>query len=91
MAARSPQEADSASVRVEAANTYPKPSRHRHIPARPVRPHPEGDPSRAAHAAAGRAPPPQDEARPARLGDAFQVVPACAGMTRRSSHSSHSV
>lgn len=38
-----------------------------------MRAHPEGDPSRAAHAAAGRAPPPQDEARPARAGDAFQV------------------
>lgn len=53
----------------------PPPSRHRHIPARPVRPHPEGDPSRAAHAPAGRAPSPQDEARPALAGDAFQVGP----------------
>ena len=38
-----------------------------------MRAHPEGDPSRAAHPPAGRAPPPQDEARPAFAGDAVQV------------------
>lgn len=38
-----------------------------------MRPHPEGDPARAAHAAAGRAAPPQDEAVPAFAGNAFQV------------------
>lgn len=38
-----------------------------------MRPDPEGDPARAAHAAAGRAAPPQNEIRPARPGDAFQV------------------
>lgn len=51
----------------------PPPSRHRHIPARSVRPHPEGDPARAAHPPAGRAAPPQDEAVAALAGDAFQV------------------
>lgn len=48
-------------------------SRHRHIPARPMRPHPEGDPARAAHSPAGRGAAPQDEARAAFAGDAFQV------------------
>lgn len=38
-----------------------------------MRAHPEGDPARAAHPAAGRGPPPQDEARAALAGDAFQV------------------
>lgn len=51
----------------------PSPSRHRHIPARPVRPHPEGDPARAAHAAAGRAAAPQVEAGAALAGDAAEV------------------
>ncbi len=38
-----------------------------------MRPHPEGDPPRAAHPAAGRGAAPQDEARAAFAGDAFQV------------------
>lgn len=38
-----------------------------------MRPHPEGDPARAAHPAAGRGAAPQDEARAALAGDAFQV------------------
>ena len=38
-----------------------------------MRPHPEGDPTRAAHAAAGGAALPQDEAGAALAGDAFQV------------------
>ena len=38
-----------------------------------MRPHPEGDPPRAAHAAAGRGPAPQDEVRAALAGDAGQV------------------
>jgi len=38
-----------------------------------VRPHPERHPARAAHPPAGRAAPPQDEARAARPGDAVEV------------------
>ncbi len=38
-----------------------------------MRPHPEGDPARAAHPAAGRGAAPQDEVRTAFAGDAFQV------------------
>lgn len=38
-----------------------------------MRPDPEGDPPRAAHPAAGRGAAPQDEARAAFAGDAFQV------------------
>ncbi len=38
-----------------------------------MRPHPEGDPPRAAHSPAGRGAAPQDEAGAAFAGDAFQV------------------
>lgn len=38
-----------------------------------MRPHPEGDPPRAAHPPASRGAAPQDEARAAFAGDAFQV------------------
>lgn len=38
-----------------------------------MRPHPEGDPPRAAHPAAGRGPAPQDEAAAALAGDPPEV------------------
>lgn len=38
-----------------------------------MRPHPEGDPARAAHPAVGRGAAPEDEVRAALAGDAFQV------------------